>query len=77
MMQGEEWGMIHAPGGGGEQHPSGGPDMDVALAKGGGAEAKIFFAISFAEPIFAKGMRLKINIFLRFIWRYNNILRRE
>ena len=42
-----------------------------------GAGGKTLFCDCFAQPIFAKGMGLKINTLLRFYLRYNNTLCRE
>ena len=52
-----------------KQHPSCDSDMD-SLEKGGvGGKNYLIFSIFFAELIFAEGMKLKINIFLRFFLR--------
>ena len=52
------------------------PAIVVFLQKGAGAK-NIFLRFFFAEPIFAKGTKPKINFFLRFFLRQNNTLDRE
>ena len=50
----------------------------VAFLHRGARAKKFFFEFFFAEPIFAKGTKPKINIFLRFfVLRQNNTLDRE
>ena len=41
------------------------PAIVVFLQRGAGAKYIFIFAIFFAEPIFAKGTKPKVNIFLR------------
>ena len=55
------------------QHPC----RNCGISAKGGRGKKKKFAIFFAEPIFAKGTKPKINIFLRFFLRQNNTLDRE
>ena len=52
------------------------PAIVVFLQRGAGAK-KIIFVIFFAEPIFGKGTKPKINIFLRLFLRQNNTLDQE
>ena len=55
------------------QHPS----RNCAFFCKGGQGQKKFCAIFFAEPIFAKGTKPKINFFCSFFLRQNNTLDRE
>ena len=56
------------------QHPS----RNCGISAKGGRGQKKKFAIFFAEPIFAKGTKPKINIFLRFFFfAQNNTLDQE
>ena len=53
------------------------PAIVVFLQRGAGAKNIFFVRFFFAETIFAKGTKPKINIFLRFFLRQNNTLDRE
>ena len=55
------------------QHPS----RNCGISAKGGRGKKKYFVIFFAEPIFGKGTKPKINIFLRLFLRQNNTLDRD
>ena len=79
-QQGAEWGLRNRRVGGWGNKQWGKhsirPAIVVFLQRGAGAK-KILFVIFFAEPIFGKGTKPKINIFLRLFLRQNNTLDRE
>ena len=69
--QGAEWGMRRGRGGRGDyKHWLKNSIPSVILtwmhSKGGGAKITLFLRFFFEEPIFAEGMKLKINFFVFF-----------
>ena len=79
-QQGGEWGLRNRRVGGCGNKQWGKhsirPTIVVFLQRGAGAK-KFFLRFFFAEPIFAKGTKPKINIFFAFFFAQNNTLDRE